>query len=116
MDLLGESLHSIMPPLIQTLALAVKMSQWVKTLTKSDDLSMIPGTHRVEGEGAGVGWVAGAVGLVGASLPCRSAPRLGAAGAESGEGAEEEVRRVEEVAPQMDSPWLEGQAGTPTGL
>lgn len=79
-------------------------------------LSGARGTHRVEGEGAGVGWVAGAVGLVGASLPCRSAPRLGAAGAESGEGAEEEVRRVEEVAPQMDSPWLEGQAGTPTGL
>lgn len=32
-------------------------------------LSGAPGTHRVAGEEAEVGWVAGTVGLVGASLP-----------------------------------------------
>lgn len=36
-----------MPPLIKTLAWAVEMAQWVKTLTKSNDLSMISGTDRV---------------------------------------------------------------------
>lgn len=33
-------------------------------------LCSVLGTHRVGGEGVGAGWVAGAVGLIGASLLC----------------------------------------------
>lgn len=33
-----------------------------------------------------------------------------------GSGVEGEGCRVQGVAPQRDSPWLEGQGGTPTGL